>query len=101
MIFVGDWLREDVGKRWVATPAQGDRLILSTYNRINLLLDDNVVCPQEKHDNITRFLYLLSRVHPASREYGCWLVCIFTLGLVHYWSWYQERGERSRFADIA
>ena len=34
MIFVGDWLREDVGKRWVATPAQGDRLILSTYNII-------------------------------------------------------------------
>jgi len=32
IIFVGDWLREDVGKRWVATPAQGDRLILSTYN---------------------------------------------------------------------
>ena len=36
MIFVGDWLREDVGKRWVATPAQGDRLILSTYNTVLL-----------------------------------------------------------------
>ena len=34
MIFVGDWLREDVGKQWVAMPAQGDQLILSTYNTL-------------------------------------------------------------------
>jgi len=39
MIFVGDWLHEDVGNRWVATPAQGDRLILSTYNTISLIIE--------------------------------------------------------------
>jgi len=49
MIFVGDWLHEDVGKRWVATPAQGDQLILSTYN-IEISITGGVV---ETEDVIT------------------------------------------------
>jgi len=44
MIFVGDWLREDVGKRWVATPAQGDRLILSTYNTRKCMIEEGFIC---------------------------------------------------------
>jgi len=58
MIFVGDWLHEDVGKRWVATPAQGDRLILSTYNTI-------YSWEQIYTDNLLSIMDLLSSTHLA------------------------------------